>query len=47
MGERMWLEEGVLLSGSLDPLRAARDGVYTVDLRIAWGGGGVIEEIGV
>ena len=46
MDERMRLEEGVSRSGSLDPLRAARDEVYAVDLRIAWGGG-VIEEIGV
>ena len=38
MGERMRLEEAVSLSGSLDPLRAARDEVYAVDLRLAWGG---------
>ena len=38
MCERMRLEEGVSPSGSLDPLRAARDKVYAVDLRLAWGG---------
>ena len=38
MGERMRLEEGVSLAGSLDPLWAARDEVYAVDLRLAWGG---------
>ena len=45
MGERMRLGEGVSLSGSLDPLRAARDEVHAADPRLAWGG--VIEEIGV
>ena len=43
MGVRMRLEEGVSLSGSLDALRAARDEVFAVDLRLAWGGGGSAE----
>ena len=38
MGERMRLEEDVSLSESLDPLRAARDEVYAVDPKLAWGG---------
>ena len=44
MGERMRLEEGVSLSGLLDPLWSARDEVYVVDPRLAFE---AIEEIGV